>query len=168
MALVHNQILRALNAAHNHCLTVELGTQAAQDFLIVNQCIVDVLESHHDMEEERLFPALEKILNQPGAMEGNRQEHQAFHDELLEFHSYVFTTDSQGYHGATIKAKTEALGPLVEEHLHNEVPLLYDLHVIDSEALTSLWKDAMNGYKPKFNLFRRFPFMVTCTDNTFL
>ncbi|KAL1955225.1 hypothetical protein VTO42DRAFT_8884 [Malbranchea cinnamomea] len=168
MALVHNLILRGLNAAYNQCLDVSPGTQAAHDFLVFNQCIFQVLQVHHDMEEQHLFPALEAALDRPGAMDQNRQEHHSFHDELMRFHEYVFGTDPKDYDGETLKAAILALGPLVEKHLHNEVAPLYDLHRIESTALKSLWKTVQQNHQPDFDMYRHVPFMITCADNAFV
>lgn len=157
MALVHNLVLRGLNAAYNQCLSVTPGTQAAQDFLIFNQCVFEMLKSHHDMEEEELFPRLEKALNQPGAMATNVAEHHDFHDGLMRFHDYVFQTDAEDYNGPTLHAIIESFGSLVEKHLHNEIAPLYDLHIIESNALKALWNDVEKDYQPNFDKYRYVP-----------
>lgn len=158
MALVHNLVLRGLNAAYNQCLSVTPGTQAAQDFLIFNQCVFEMLKSHHDMEEEKLFPALEKALGQPGAMETNVAEHHDFHDGLMHFHDYVFNTEADKYDGSTLHSIIESFGFLVEKHLHNEIASLYDLHVIESNTLKALWNDIEKNYQPNFDKYRYVPF----------
>ncbi|QKX57112.1 uncharacterized protein TRUGW13939_04220 [Talaromyces rugulosus] len=167
MALVHNLVLRGLNAAYNQCLSVTPGTQAAQDFLIFNQCVFEMLKSHHDMEEEELFPRLEKALNQPGAMANNVAEHHDFHDGLMRFHDYVFNTEADDYDGPTLHAIIESFGSLVEKHLHNEIAPLYDLHVIESNTLKALWNDVEKDYQPNFDKYRHVPLAMTCADNSF-
>jgi hemerythrin-like domain-containing protein len=154
MALVHNLVLRGLNAAYNQCLSVTPGTQAAQDFLIFNQCVFEMLKSHHDMEEEELFPRLEKALNRPGAMANNVAEHHDFHDGLMRFQDYVYNTEADDYDGPTLHAIIESFGSLVEKHLHNEIAPLYDLHVIESNTLKALWNDVEKDYQPNFDKYR--------------
>lgn len=154
MALVHNLVLRGLNAAYHQCLAVSPGTAEARDFLIWNQCLFEFLKSHHDMEEEHLFPALEDLTGKPGSMANNVREHKDFEASLLQYRDYVFETDPESYDGARLKSLIDAFGPLVEKHLHNEIVPMYDLHVTDSEALRALWKRVEKDYQPNFDKYR--------------
>ncbi|KAH8703052.1 hypothetical protein BGW36DRAFT_422632 [Talaromyces proteolyticus] len=167
MALIHNIVLRGLNASYNQCLAVAPNTPAARDFLIFNQCVFEMLKSHHDMEEDHLFPALENALGQPGAMADNVREHHDFHDGLVRFHDYVFLTEPSNYDGSTLLAILKSFGSLVEKHLHNEIAPLYDLHIIESDTLRALWNGVEKHYQPNFDKYRHIPLAMTCADNAF-
>lgn len=144
MAGIHNVLLRALNASYNQCLSVSPGDEA-RDFFIFNQAFYTMLQSHHDMEEESLFPAIGKVSGNPDVMAVNVREHADFEKELLQFKNYIFETDPKVYDGPQIKSLIDRLGPLLQKHLHNEISTLLDLHVVGSAALKGVFSNAERG-----------------------
>nr|QKG86293.1 hypothetical protein [Aspergillus sp. FM242] len=145
MAHIHNLLLRALNASYNQCLSVRPDTPETRDFLVFNQCLYSMLKSHHDQEEESLFPAFGQVTGNPDVMAVNVQEHKRFETELQNFRDYIFDTDPKAYSGTQLKSLLECLGPLVQEHLHHEIATLLDLHVVDSKALKGVFGMAQRG-----------------------
>lgn len=103
MALIHNSILRALNASYNQCLGVQTGTQEAADFLVFNQCLFEFLEEHHTVEEEVFFPDIEKAAGIKGLMDANVEQHHAFEAGLTAFKEYVFGTSKDEYDGEKLR-----------------------------------------------------------------
>lgn len=144
MAGIHNVLLRALNASYNQCLSVSPGDEA-RDFFIFNQAFYTMLQSHHDMEEESLFPAIGEVSGNPDAMAVNVREHADFEKELLQFKNYIFETDPKDYDGPQMKSLIDRLGPLLQKHLHNEISTLLDLHVVGSAALKGVFSNAERG-----------------------
>lgn len=167
MAHIHNLLLRALNASYNQCLSVRPDTPETRDFLVFNQCLYSMLKSHHDQEEESLFPAFGQVSGNPDVMAVNVQEHKRFETELQNFRDYVFNTDPEVYSGAQLKSLLDCLGPLVQEHLHHEIATLLDLHVVDSKALKGVFGMASRGSSGEpHDIFKDIPFTLTCEDIT--
>ncbi|KAJ5967098.1 hypothetical protein N7501_003346 [Penicillium viridicatum] len=170
MAHIHNTLLRALNASYNQCLSISPDTPETQDFLIFNQCLYSMVKSHHDMEEESLFPAIGKVSGNPDVMAVNVQEHKRFETELQNFQAYIHDTDPKAYSGTQMKSLLESLGPLLREHLHHEIATLLDLHTVDSEALKGVFGMAQRGSPSDgpHDFFKDIPFALTCEDITLL
>lgn len=142
MALSHNVILRGMNASFNQCLGVQPGTTEAHDFLLFNQCLFEILQQHHDVEETYMFGEIERLTKIDGIMDQNIQEHKDFHDDLERFRKYVFETAAGDYDGQTLKAMLEGFGKTVEKHLHNEIPSLLELKDYDVTGLKRISKGA--------------------------
>jgi hemerythrin-like domain-containing protein len=139
MALLHNMIIRGLNALYNQCLGVQTDTTDAHDFLVFGQVFYETLHGHHQLEEILFFPELEKITGEKGLMDGNVQQHKDFEESLEQFREYVFKTNADAYDGMELKAILDNLGPILEKHLHEEIKTLLDLAVYDSQKLQDLW-----------------------------
>jgi hemerythrin-like domain-containing protein len=141
MALTHNVILRSLNASHHHCLGIHSGTARARDFLYYNQSLCEVLNIHHDVEEEYLFPEIGRLTGDPHLMNNNLQEHQDFHVGLKDFQDYVYNTKPENYNGRELQRLLQAFGSSVEAHLHHEIPTLLYLHQYDGQKLAQISKE---------------------------
>lgn len=138
----HNVIVRGMNASFNQCLGVLPGTTEANDFLVFNQCLIEILQQHHDVEETYMFGAIERLTKIDGIMDQNLQEHKDFHDGLERFRKYVFETAAADYDGQTFKALLEGFGKALEKHLHNEIPTLLNLKDYDVTAVKQISKEA--------------------------
>lgn len=139
MALIHNIIIRGLNALYNQCLGVQTSTSDVSDFLLFGQVFYETLHHHHQLEETFFFPELEKMTDVKGLMDRNVQEHKDFEEGLEQFREYVFKTNADAYDGMTLKAILDNLGPTLEKHLHGEIKTLLDLSLYDSQKLLDLW-----------------------------
>ena len=138
MALTHNVVLRGLNASFNQCLSVSPKTKEAQDFLVFNQSLFEIIHAHHTVEEEHMFVAIEKFTGVPGIMDKNLQEHKDFQEGLEKYRQYIFETDASDYDGKTLQALLEGFGKTIELHLHNEIPTLLDLMDYDAAGLKAV------------------------------
>lgn len=154
MALSHNVILRGMNASYNQCLSVQPKTAAASDFLFFNQCLFEILKTHHDIEEEYMFGEIEKLTGVPGIMDGNLQEHRDFHEGLEKFREYVFETDAEKYDGKTLQGLLDGFGRAVEKHLHNEIPTLLDLNECDAAKLKAISTTLGKRFAKANNVYR--------------
>jgi hypothetical protein len=167
MAQIHNTIIRGLNASWNHSVSVRPDTEEAADFLIFNQMLFNMLDHHHRVEDDYLFPALEKLVGRSGAMEENTKGHESFAEGLTVFHKYVFVTKSAEYNGVTFRHIIESFAPDLIQHLHDEIPTLVNLHVADPKELMKVWKQASHLATKDASLYTDAPFTLGCQDKSF-
>ncbi|KIX05205.1 uncharacterized protein Z518_06077 [Rhinocladiella mackenziei CBS 650.93] len=167
MAQIHNTIIRALNASWNHSVSIQPGTQEAADFLLFNQQLFTTLDQHHKVEDDFLFPEIEKMLKRPGAMEENTKGHQSFAEGLAIFQKYVFVTKASEFHGVTFRHIIESFAPDLIQHLHDEIPTLACLHVLDSDALMKVWKQTERLAAQDAELYCSAPWTLGCRDKSF-
>lgn len=139
MVLLHNVILRAFNASYHQCLAVKAGTTEANDLLTFNQAIWEHVKDHHTVEEAYLFPPLQESTGQKDIMEQNILEHRNFDEGLEKLRAYAFETDGADYNGEKLRGVLDVLGPILEGHLHVEIPTMLDLVKFDSEKLGKIW-----------------------------
>ena len=167
MSQIHNTIIRALNSSYNHCLTIEPDTQEATDFLFFNQQLCVTLDHHHHTEDDYLFPEIERLLGKPSAMENNTAGHEKFMEALHVFDAYVNNTKPSEYNGLTFRHMIEAFAPDLIQHLHDEIPTLTKLYVIDSKELMKVWKVAEHLATKDTDLYTAGPFTLGCQDKSF-
>lgn len=167
-SLVHNLFIRGLNASYHQCLGVKPGTADAQDFLVFNQCLWEVIHDHHDQEEEFLFPAVQQISDtNQGWMQSNVKEHAEFHESFDAYRKYVFETKAEDYDGQTLLDLITTCGPLIEKHLHNEIPTMIELFGSDEKKLRDVWKQLEKRVFATQDNYRHIPLAVGCSDATF-
>jgi hemerythrin-like domain-containing protein len=82
MALAHNMLLRGLNSIYLQA--PHIAPADAGDFISYAKCWVEVLEHHHKMEEDRIFPWIEEQTGEEGIMEGNVEQHRKPFAKLSE------------------------------------------------------------------------------------
>ena len=167
MAQIHNTVIRALNASWNQSTSVIPDTQEAADFLLFNQLLFTMLDRHHQVEDDFLFPALEKLLGRPGSMDDNSRGHESFAEGLVVFQKYVFVTKSAEYNGITFRHIIESFAPALIQHLHDEIPTLVNLHVLDQKDLMKVWKQASYLATKDASLYTDAPFTLGCQDKSF-
>ncbi|EXJ76909.1 hypothetical protein A1O3_10066 [Capronia epimyces CBS 606.96] len=167
MAQIHNTIIRALNASWNHAISVQPCTREAGDFLFFNQQLCKTIVRHHHVEDEYLFPEVDKLQGQPGGTQGNRKDHESFAAGLAVFQKYVFITKSSEFCGLTVRHIIESFAPSFIQHLHDEIPTLVNLHVLDSAALMKTWKHANHLATKDAELYNDGPWLLGCQDNAF-
>ncbi|KAK5045656.1 hypothetical protein LTR84_009025 [Exophiala bonariae] len=167
MAQIHNMIIRALNSSWNYAPTVKPSTQAAADFLLFNQQLFTSLDHHHKVEDDFMFPAVEKLLGRPGAMEENVKGHQSFAEGLAIFQKYIFVTRPDEFNGMTFRHIIESFAPELIQHLHDEISSLMSLHVLDSNELMKIWKHTEQMASKATDLYSDIPWRLGCQDKSF-
>jgi hemerythrin-like domain-containing protein len=139
--MVHNAILRSINAIYLQCVNVERAPERVGDF--VNYCYVwgEMVEEHHRTEETDVFPELEKLLDAPGLMEGNVEQHHAFHDGFEAYRTYVkqVRDGQEKYDGKKLKATIDSFMPVLRQHLYDEIDSLIALEKYDGKVDLSKW-----------------------------
>lgn len=168
MAQAHNAIIRALNSVHNQCTGPKRGSPDAAGLLEYCQIWHDALHSHHEIEERVIFPDIEAVTGKPGLMAANVQQHRKFDDALEDFRLYVFDIPPEQYEGAKLLALVKRLGPILTQHLHDEIPTLLDLYTVDDKKLKDLHARANKAAQAEVELFKNAPLLLGCTDKTFL
>ena len=82
MALLHNAVLRGFNSIYLQAPHVKPADYAA--FIGYSLAWYRFVKSHHDDEEESLFPKMEDVLKEKGIWEQTHQEHRKKSPPFLE------------------------------------------------------------------------------------
>jgi hypothetical protein len=167
MAQIHNTLIRALNASWNHATSIH-DAESAADFLFFNQMLFKTLDHHHHVEDDYMFGAIEALLGRPGAMEENTKGHESFADGLAVFEKYIFVTKPSEFNGTTFRHIIESFAPNLIQHLHDEIPTLLSLHVVDSKELMKIWKKAEHIATKDAQLATDAPWLLGCQDKSFI
>lgn len=143
MTMVHNLIIRGINAIYIQCINVgEQGTEKDKiDFANFATRWGEFAEEHHTMEEESFFPGFNNLAETPGLMDGNIAEHEAFRPGLDSFLEYV-TAVSEGresYDGHKIMELIDSFIPLLHTHLEHEITILVSLSQWDDKVDWEEW-----------------------------
>jgi hypothetical protein len=127
MALAHNMLLRGLNSIYHQAPWVK--PEDAKSFLKYVDLWCDVVQTHHDGEEDNFFPYVERATGVPGVMDGNLAQHKAFHGgmEALAACAKTGLADPAQFDGKPMVAIIDGFGPQLREHLADEVQTLLDL-----------------------------------------
>jgi len=167
MAQIHNTSIRAINSSYNNSLSIQPSTQEAEDFLLYNQQIATFLAHYHHVEDAYLFPEIERLLGKPGAMEENKAGHEKFMEAFHVFEKYVFRTTAAEYNGLTLRHIIESFAPDLIKHLHDEIPTLVSLHVLNGKDLMKAWKEAEHRATKNIDLNSGAPWILGCQDRGF-
>jgi len=89
MTLSHNSLIRGFNGIYQQA--PRISTSDYKDF--VGYCLAwhRCVEEHHIHEEVNYFPEIEKATGQKGVMDGEVEQHAAFHAGLKSFKDYFAT-----------------------------------------------------------------------------
>ncbi|KAL3463730.1 hypothetical protein BJX64DRAFT_298851 [Aspergillus heterothallicus] len=159
MAVSHNIYIRGLNAIYN---------QAAH----VASIWIEAIHHHHSLEEETMFPGIERDLGKEGLMKENLEQHHQFEAAMEEFKGYVERVSKigEGYEGAVLKGLVDKFGTLLVEHLHEEIRnLLAVAREFDRDG--AVLKKNYLVFEKKLvatsSWTRHHPFIFGCRDATF-
>ncbi|RDW68654.1 hypothetical protein BP5796_09311 [Coleophoma crateriformis] len=124
MALVHNVLIRGLNAIYLQASNISLE-QDIKDFCTFMYAWSLTLHAHHDNEESLGFPFLEEMTGIQGLLDINVQQHRLFDEGLKSFDLYVASVKDglAKYDGAHVRRLIDTLAPPLFEHLAAEESL---------------------------------------------
>jgi hemerythrin-like domain-containing protein len=127
MALVHNLMARGLNSIYLQAPYVQPKDE--RSFLRYIRHWHNLLEVHHTGEEEGFFDDVEEMAGEKGIMAANVNQHHLFHDAEREFIAYVDAclAKTQTYDGKKVVKMIDAFGPVLVQHLADEIPTLLGL-----------------------------------------
>jgi hemerythrin-like domain-containing protein len=157
MCLAHNAMIRNLNAIYLQCENVN-EPQDQADFIIFCQAAIEVIHTHHQMEEENFFPQVAEYTGENNIMEGNIEQHRAFDRGLQVFEQYIYKLKPEDYDGKELKRLLEGFSGVLVEHLSDEIQTLLALEKYGGEKLGVVFKNfndkVMGSVKDKVSVQR--------------
>ncbi|KAH6895319.1 hypothetical protein B0T10DRAFT_455581 [Thelonectria olida] len=177
MCIVHNALLRGLNAVYNQARNVGARGTAKDklDFANFAYAWSQVLEEHHELEETKVFPDINRITGVEGLMDGNVEEHKAFHGGLDKYKEYLqgVRDGKEEYDGEKLVGIIDSFGPVLQVHLSNEIDTLMAMDKYEDKCDWEAWFkktiDAVMGQTMKDATYRTdmFPMVIILHDKTF-
>lgn len=139
MCLAHNAMIRNLNAIYLQCEHVTIPKDQA-DFIIFCQAAIEVIHTHHAMEEANFFPQIAEYTGQPDIMERNIEQHRAFDEGLTTFEKFIYKLTPEEYNGLELKKLLESFASVLVVHLEEEIETLLALNEFGGEKLKPIFK----------------------------
>ncbi|KAF2496602.1 hypothetical protein BU16DRAFT_537769 [Lophium mytilinum] len=109
MALVHNSVIRGLNSIYLQAPRVQ--PHDYENFIGYSLAWYELLNAHHDGEEDFLFPRIEAQVGETGLMDANVKQHGR---------EYKFA-------GQTLVDRMDSFKDVLIEHLTDEIPTILNL-----------------------------------------
>jgi len=176
MAWAHNYILRGMNTILQQGPYIPDSTQSnykekdVKDLLFYTAAWCHSLHHHHSVEEELIFPELEKVAGKPGIAQYLEDQHHAFTPQCAELEKVVKTMSPSDYRWATIHDAIHAFAPQLTEHLNDEIRWLASLHIYDNAGIAKVLQEAEDSAKRNTELalfYDVFPYVLGTCDTTF-
>lgn len=168
MAFAHNAMLRGLNAIY---LQAPHVTQCdAPDFLFFVTVWAGWIMHHHDLEEEMLFPMLERIEGvEKGALMPNRDQHATFHGQLDSVKEYARAAAGEQFDGRVLCGMIEGFGDVLRAHLEDEIATLWALDCLPEEHAKGITEvlEVAEREAMKQNLWEVHPMVLGLRDVTY-
>ena len=83
--------------------------------------------SHQRLEEDLVFPEIDRLRGVTGSMQVNIDQHRACAPGLDKLRRYAAGTDPRDYDAATLVARIDGFRLVLQRHLTNEVSMLLKL-----------------------------------------
>jgi hypothetical protein len=127
MALVHNMMVRGLNAIYLQAPYVKAAESKAFCHYALHWC--NLLHCHHSGEETDFFPELEQLTGEKGLMDRNIEQHHAFESGLTTFDDYVkaVIAGKETFDGQKMVKIIDSFGSVLVQHLSDEIPTIVGL-----------------------------------------
>ncbi|QUC17335.1 uncharacterized protein UV8b_01576 [Ustilaginoidea virens] len=123
MALLHNAIIRGFNSIYLQAPHVQ--TDDVDDFVAYSLAWHKFVVSHHDDEEDRLFPDMIGVLGDHAILGGMAAEHESFLPGLKAFETHLTSRNATtGLAAASLVAIMDSFRDDVQNHLHHEVDVM--------------------------------------------
>lgn len=165
MALVHNILIRGMNAMYLQCEYITPET--ASDFMTFCQCWSEMLHNHHECEEAAYFPMIEKAVGVEGLAESNLDEHEAFMPGLRRFDEYVYNTPARTFSGRRVYAILESFAAALQMHLTEEIVWILSLSKYPRLDLAAIDRQHGLYVKAHSSRLRLLPYLLTNHDVTY-
>ena len=156
MALVHNCLIRGLNAIILQAPHIPPSTsptyceQDVKDLLYYVLSWTKIIDQHHHTEETVLFPDIEKFAGKPGLMQHPTDQHHGFTPGLHKLQAYVQNTAPEKYRwegDGGMKAIIDDFAPSMMQHLYDEIDTFLSLSWMDSKGLRECCNTAKKAAK---------------------
>lgn len=140
MANAHNMMVRGLNAIYLQAPHIQPKDE--KDFCTFITHWQKLITTHHRGEEELAFPKIEAMSGVKGLMDRNLEQHHAFHDGLAAMGTFATEVISgkTKYDGAKLIGIIDDFGPIVVQHLADEIPTISNLREYGDEKMGGLPK----------------------------
>jgi hypothetical protein len=92
---------------------------------------------------------------------------QDLEDRLRNFGSHVFETRRKDYDGEKSKGMIDLFGQIIEQYLHDEIPVPPSLHRMDITKLEQVWVRTEKAVETGLDPYRHQPMAFGCLDKTF-
>jgi len=152
MCLAHNAMIRNINAIYLQCEQVTKPTDQA-DFIIFCQAAIEVIHTHHQMEETNLFPQVAEYTGEENIMQTNIEQHRAFDAGLQIFEDHIYKLTPEKYDGVELKRLLEGFAEVLVVHLSDEIQTLLALQKYGGDKLGAVFenfnKKVMDSVKDK-------------------
>lgn len=143
MTIVHNAIIRGINAVYNQARNVSAKGTAKDklDFANFAYKWAMILQEHHDVEEEKVFPRINEVTGVPGLMDANVDEHKAFHDGFEVYIEYLdkVRAEKEEFDGERLVSIIDSFAPVLRDHLENEIDSLLALDKYSDKCDWGKW-----------------------------
>jgi hypothetical protein len=169
MASVSNAYVRAINATFNHAPTVSPSTKRCEDFLFYNQIIYKMLNRHFRIEDNIIFPSLEKLHGRPGSANEYSNARETFLNSFVAFGAYALDPKTvENFDGADFRRHVESFAPELIQYLHRGITTIINLPPAYSKELRKMWMQAQKAFMDEVDLCLDGPWVMGCHDKTFL
>ena len=156
MAFAHNAMIRGINSIYNQAPNVR-ETEDIVDFLFFVRSWANWVGHHHHLEETLMFPSFEKIMEKPGFLQANIEQHHAFEPGLNKLRDFTNDTKPDDYSFEVLQGIIQDFASGLQQHLREEIPTLLAMRPYDSNALLKAYKasefEAGKQDKVKSNAF---------------
>ncbi|KAH6909633.1 hypothetical protein BKA70DRAFT_1276696 [Coprinopsis sp. MPI-PUGE-AT-0042] len=162
MCLVHNVIIRSLGSVWRHAPLVTAKDLPA--FTCYSKAALEMLHEHHHTEEEIFFPILAKE-GLAGMVEGNVEQHKAFHEAMGVLNEYLEALEKNPsqYDAGKLRELLQDLGNPLVSHLHDEIATIQPevMQKVDKKALQKVSQDLEAHIKSQGGFTTMIPFMLS-------
>ncbi|KAL2204719.1 hypothetical protein CC79DRAFT_1358857 [Sarocladium strictum] len=146
MVLIHNILIRGMNAIHRQALNVATKGTAKDklDFASYGYQWSVTVHSHHQLEEEAIFPRIAKDTGVENIMATNIEEHEAFEAGLDTYSKYMKEVKDgvSELDGQKLIGIIDEMMPVLHQHLINEVDTLLSLKQYEEKCdLEGIFRD---------------------------
>lgn len=143
MSVVHNCLIRGINAVYLQCVNVASKGSARDkgDFANFAYAWARMVHEHHAVEEDKIFPEINEVTGVEGLMDGNVNEHSLFLAGLSAYDQYVerVKTGKEELDGERMRAVVDTFMPTLREHLENEITTLVELDQYADKCDWDVW-----------------------------
>jgi hemerythrin-like domain-containing protein len=141
MCLAHNAMIRNINAIYLQCEQVTEPTDQA-DFIIFCQAAIEVIHTHHQMEETNFFPQVAEYTGEENIMQANIEQHRAFDAGLQIFEDHIYKLTPEKYDGGgELKRLLEGFAKVLVIHLSDEIQTLLALQKYGGDKLGTVFEN---------------------------
>ncbi|TID15514.1 hypothetical protein E2P81_ATG07678 [Venturia nashicola] len=166
MSLLHNCILRVLNALYNQAPHVK-SRKDIKAFLQLIKLWHDEFEQHERVEDQFFFPKIEEITGDMDFMSESIDQHQSFAEGVTALFEYSIMTSVTSYRATDLQTIINSFGESLGRHLHDEIDALLSLEKYNSKALRKAWEETHQFVLKSCDNNVRLPMLLGSMDRTY-